>query len=134
LRASEYSALTPASDPWSTSPRVLVDGVDVGAALLDRQRHDQPARQVHPPAAGRDELGRDRLELLAPAAGHDHVQPLHHRLRADVGRNLRAPVRLPVVRHLGHRPEADRTGRKRAAEQGGRSGVGARRRVLLDVV
>ena len=56
---------------------VLVDGLDVGAAVLDRERHDQPAGEVDAARAGGDELGRQRLELLAPAAGHDRVQPLH---------------------------------------------------------
>ena len=58
---------------------VLVDRLDVRAGLLDRERDDQPAGEVHPAAAGGDELGRDRLELLAPAAGHDRVQPLRSR-------------------------------------------------------
>ena len=38
-----------------------------------------------------------------------------------------------VVRDLGHRAEADRAGRERPAEQGGRLGVGARRRVRVGV-
>ena len=39
---------------------VLVDGVDVGAALLDGERDDQPAGEVHPPGAG----GRTRRAPL----------------------------------------------------------------------
>ena len=110
---------------------VLVDGLDVGAALLDREGDDQPAGEIDAAGAGGGELGRDRLELLAPAAGHDRVQPLDHRLGADVGGDLRAGVGLAVVGHLGHRAKADRAGRERPAEQGGRLGVGSggRRRV-----
>ena len=108
---------------------VLVDGLDVGAAVLDGERDDQPAGEVDPPGAGGDELGRHRLELLAPAAGHDRVQPLDDGLRAEVGGDLRAGVRLALVRDLGHRAKADRAGRERTAEQGRRLGVGARRRV-----
>ena len=125
--------MTPANEPGVDLAEVLVDGVDVGAALLDRERDDQPAGEVHAPRAGGDELGRDRLELLAPAAGHDRVQPLDHRLGADVGGDLRAGVGLAVVRHLGHRAKADRAGRERPAEQGGRLGVGARGRVRAGV-
>ena len=112
---------------------VLVDGLDVGAALLDREGHDQPAGEIHAARARGDELRRDRLELLAPAAGDDRVQPLDDGLGADVGGDLRAGVGLAVVRHLGHRAKADRAGRERPAEQGGRLGVGAGGRVRLDV-
>ena len=82
--------------------------------------------------AGTNSAGTE-LELLAPAAGHDRVQPLDHRLGADVGGDLRAGVGLAVVGDLGHRPEADRAGRERPAEQGGRLGVGAGGRVGLEV-
>ena len=62
---------------------VLEDRLDVGTALLDREGHDQPAGEIHTARAGGGELGRDGLELLAPAAGHDRVQPLDHRLGAE---------------------------------------------------
>ncbi len=126
MRASEYSAFRPANEPAVHLAEVLVDGFDVGAAGLDGERDDQPAGEVDPPGAGGDELGWDGLELLAPAAGHDRVQALDDGLRAEVGGDLRAGVRLAVVRDLGHRAKADRAGRERTAKQGRGLGVGAR--------
>ena len=76
-----------------------------------------------------DELGRHGLELLAPAAGHDRVQALDDGLRAEVGGDLRAGVRLALVGDLGHRAKADRAGRERTAEQDRGLGVCARGRV-----
>src|SRR5690349_6500838 len=48
---------------------VLVDRLYVRSVVIDRERDDQPAREVHAAAAGGGELGGERLELLAPAAG-----------------------------------------------------------------
>jgi len=82
----------------------------------------QPAGHVQPLRSRRRV---DGLELLPPAAGHHGVQSLQHRLGADVGGDLRAAERVAVQRHLHHRPEADRSGRKRPAKQLGRLGMRA---------
>ena len=129
MRASEYSAFEAGERAGVHFAEVLVHGLDVGAALLDGERDDQPAGEVHLPRAAGDELGRDGLELLSPAAGDDGVQALDDGLRAEVRGDLRAGIRLALVRDLGHRAEADRAGRERTAEQDGRLGVGARGRV-----
>ena len=67
----------------------------------------------------------EELELLAPAAGHDGVQSLQHRLGADVGGDLRATEWVAVEGDLHHRPEADRSWGERPAKQLGCLGMGS---------
>ena len=95
---------------------VLVHRLDVMAAVVDREGDDQPAGHVALVRAGG---GREQPELLAPASRYDGVQPLHHRLGADLSGDLGAAERVVAIRDLGHGAEADRPRRERTPEQRG---------------
>ena len=83
---------------------VLVDGVDVGAAGLDRQRDDQPAGEVEPAAA------------VAVGAGGEQVAVERRRTSCASGRGRRSSgAGSPTGRRCRRRPGRRPTGRRRRA-------------------
>jgi hypothetical protein len=65
------------------------------------------------------------LNCMLQRPGTTAFQPLQHRLGTNVRGDLGAAERVAVERDLHHRPEADRSRRKRSAQQLGRVGMGA---------
>ena len=122
MRASEYSAFSPAREPPSISPTSSYTASTSGPSSRDREGDDQPAGHVQPLGARRRV---EQPELLAPAPGHHGIQALEHGLGAEVGGDLGAAERVAVVGDLGHRSKADRAGRERSAQQRRGLSVGA---------
>ena len=116
---------------------VLVDGLDVGAALLDREGDDQPAGEVQPPGCRRGRTRPGPTGTAGASGRARRVQPLDHRLGADVGGDLRAAVRLRrcsgtlVIARKPIAPGANGRRNRAAASAWVRAGAVRRRCVLL---